>query len=254
MQSNTPHSASWDSLWDRPENTQFAAGPSFRHKMRILMRLVRKYGKHNGATLDIACGTGELLAMLPSAIKKNGIDISRLAVERAGRALPTARFQVLDIEKQTLSDKFSMIFCTNALEEMTSDGAAIKNMASMLDNDGRLFIVTPHRKAYWTKKDKEAGNKRRYEISEIKTLLSNANLRTIAIRSWGWPLYRVWYRAMAQVNQDTVWKGQKRTAFARMLSIVAYTVLWIDDIFAWTQYGSILFIVATHETTNNTKH
>ncbi|MBI1833794.1 MAG: class I SAM-dependent methyltransferase [Candidatus Andersenbacteria bacterium] len=237
--------SAWDTLWKRPENTLFASGPSFRHKLRIFLKLVRTYGPGN-KVLDIACGTGELLRALPTTYEMTGTDISQLALDKASGFSPEIRWQLLNIENDSLPEKFSMIFCTNALEEMSDDVMAIKNMAAMLEKDGRLFIITPHRKKYWTRKDKEAGNKRRYERTDMAALLQSAHLRPVVMKTWGWPLYRIWYRLMTWVNQDTLWNNQTKKTSASLASRLAYIGLFIDDLFSWTNQGSILFVIAEH--------
>jgi len=75
----------WDSLWLKEENIQALRGPSFRHKVRIVKRLIRTYAElREGVTiLDVACGTGDFLntvADIPASL--NGIDSSAVAIDR----------------------------------------------------------------------------------------------------------------------------------------------------------------------------
>lgn len=235
----------WDTLWNRAENRLIAAGPSYRSKMRRLFQLIHRYGLR-GPMLDIACGTGELLAALPKNLDLAGTDASQRALDIAVKNCPHATLHLLNIEEASLPEKFRTIFCTNALEEMKDDDVAMRNMARMLAQDGRLFIVTTHRKAYWTRKDEEASNVRRYERSDITSLLSQAGLKPVHIESWGWPLYRVWYRLMASVNQDTLWEKRSLSLPARVASRIAYYALYVDDLFIGLNRGSILFIIAEH--------
>lgn len=198
-----------------------------------------------GSIADVACGTGEFLASLDGRFSDLvGLDLSTRALEKARTICPRARYLQGNIEEQALAETFDVVVCMNALEEMSSDLAAIRHMAQMLKENGYLIIVTPHRKAYWTEKDALAGNKRRYERADLQNLLHQAGLRVRECRTWGWPLYRLWYRMMVGVDQRDVWKTSSRGTVARLASTVAYHLLRTDDLFTNTSRGSIMFAIA----------
>ncbi len=234
----------WDELWNHGANQNFSIGPSFRHKLRILLRLVVKY-RVSGSIMDAACGTGELLSILSERFDDlTGTDISKKALEITAQRLPKVESHLLDLEKASLPKTFDAVFCTNALEEIKDDEAALRNLSSMVNPEGLLFLVVPHRKAYWTQKDSYAGNQRRYERDEIVERLSRNGLHVVEMVTWGWPLYRLWYGAMNSVKQETVWKDQTLSWLARIAASIAYTALFFDDLFWNSSRGSILVVVA----------
>lgn len=236
--------AAWDRLWDLPEHRVFAAGPSFRHKLRLVLSLVHRE-ELAGRALDVGCGTGELLSALPPTMTDlTGVDISARALEQAHQHCGRGRFFKLDIERGSLPETFDVIFCANALEEMEHDEAALRHMASMLTPRGALVIVTPHRRRYWTAKDVLAGNKRRYEREELAAKLQAAGFHDLHLTTWGWPLYRLWYRLMAVVKQEVVWQTPRRAGVARWLAAAAYRALFLDDLFRGSPRGSILIALA----------
>ena len=234
----------WDKLWHLPENREFDVGPSWRSKLRQLHRLVDPIGV-TGSVLDAACGMGRLLKEWSgSADSLTGVDASAEALRAAEDYFPQAKYQQLNIEKAKLTEKFDWVFCTNALEEMEADEAALKHMAEMVAPGGHLSLIVPHRKAYWTSKDKMAGNKRRYEREELTAKVKAAGLEIVRTRTWGWPMYRVWYRLMERVDQRKVWDKKATSKFGRLAAHVAYAGLMVDDLFSNSPYGSVLLLLA----------
>lgn len=212
--------------------------------MRLVWSLVQRH-RLRGRALDIACGTGEFLARItPLMDSVTGVDISERALELARRTAPEARLLRLNIEAERLPETFDVVFCANALEEMERDEAALRNMAEMLSLNGALVLVVPHRKKYWTAKDELAGNKRRYEREELAEKLLRAGLHVAEIRTWGWPLYRLWYRMMTNVNQTAVWQQHTAGKLASRIADIAYRLLFLDDLFVNWRTGGILFAVA----------
>lgn len=236
--------SNWDTLWRLPENREFDIGPSWRSKLRQLHRAVDPIGVR-GRVLDVACGMGRLLKEWEgTAVALVGVDASAEALKAAHAYFPSARYQQLNIEKEKLPEVFDWVFCTNALEEMQQDSAALANMAAMVASGGYLALIVPHCKAYWTSKDEMAGNKRRYERADLIANVEAAGLTVLATRMWGWPLYRVWYHVMERVDQKKVWGSKSNTGLARAAARVAYGLLYVDDFFTFLPYGSILLLVA----------
>ena len=241
--SATPQSA-WDKLWDEGANQHATIGPSYRHKIRWLWKMIHQH-QVQGKVLDVACGTGEFLSAL-SSISTNctGVDLSQVALQRAAASNPKAKFRQLDIERETLPENFDAVFCTNALEEMKDDESALANMAAMLNSGGYLGLIVPHRMKYWTHVDNFATNQRRYEADELKTKLERNGLRIVQAVAWGWPLYRFWYGAMSNVPQEKIWRSAFWKWLACLAAEVAYSLLFIDDLFRTSNRGSILIVLA----------
>jgi len=236
----------WDSLWLKEENIQALRGPSFRHKVRIVKRLIRTYAElREGVTiLDVACGTGDFLntvADIPASL--NGIDSSAVAIERARKNCALCHFKVLDIEKNTPEGAFDIVTCMNALEEMKDDDSALSHIADSVRKNGYLIIVTPHSMKYWTKKDEDALNVRRYETDELIAKCEKAGFDPVTIYVWGWPLFDAYYRIMAGANQESMLKSRVRRYAVRLIQAFLYAAFFIDDFFASFGKGRILFAV-----------
>lgn len=85
------------------------------HYRRLARRLQPWRGKH---LLDVACGTGEWLrAAANCGAVPAGVDISRVALDACGTALPQARLHCGSAEELPFEDgQFDFISCLGALE------------------------------------------------------------------------------------------------------------------------------------------
>lgn len=234
----------WDELWQKEENKQLGQGPSLRHKIRLVLALIKKYsgGRKDFKILDVACGSGVFLSIIAGEyFQLYGADKSVIGLEMAKKNCSSCRFEVLDIEKESLPEGFDIITCMNALEEMKNDESALANMGRMLKAGGHLIVVTPHSMKYWTKKDEDALNFRRYEINELTDKCKNAGLEKVEIFTWGWPLFSIYYHFMAKVNQERVLQETGSRLFVSLLQKILFRFFFFDDKFIRFNRGRILF-------------
>jgi ubiquinone/menaquinone biosynthesis C-methylase UbiE len=89
------------------------------------------------------------------------------------------------------ADVFSHTICSEVLEHIQEDGAAIQELARVLRPTGRLIITFPHRKFYFSIDDRFVGHYRRYEISEMENKLKRYGLNPISIKKILGPLEKV---------------------------------------------------------------
>jgi len=83
---------------------------------------------------------------------------------------------------------FSHTICSEVLEHIEADGAAVRELASVLRLRGRLFLTFPHRKAFYAIDDRYVEHYRRYERDEMERLLKESGLRPLATRTVLGPL------------------------------------------------------------------
>ena len=86
---------------------------------------------------------------------------------------------------------FSHIICSEVLEHIQDDGAAIQELERVLRPAGRLIITFPHRKFYFAIDDHFVGHYRRYEIFEMENKLKEYGLKPISIKKILGPLEKV---------------------------------------------------------------
>lgn len=94
--------------------------------------------------LDVGCGTGKLLTLLPSSKRLCGIDISDKMIDVAREKLPKAELCVGDAEKLPWDgDTFDVVNCTNSFHHYPDPLNVLRGMRRVLKPDGRLIIADP---------------------------------------------------------------------------------------------------------------
>ena len=83
------------------------------------------------------------------------------------------------------------VICSEVLEHLEHDQAAIDELARVLRPKGVAYITVPHRKAYFAADDRFVGHFRRYEIEEMRGKLERAGLHLRRIEKVLGPLEKV---------------------------------------------------------------
>jgi SAM-dependent methyltransferase len=125
-----------DELWELvPEDP----GPPPEH----LREFVRSLG-HAGRALDLGCGDGRLTAEL-DADEVTGADVSAVALDRAHRRLPAARFAELDPDAPLpFGDAaFDLVLCAETLGHVRDVQLLLSEARRVLRPGGTLAVTTP---------------------------------------------------------------------------------------------------------------
>ena len=86
---------------------------------------------------------------------------------------------------------FSHSICSEVLEHIRDDRAAIREMARVMKPEGRLVITFPHRKFYFAIDDRFVNHYRRYEISDMENKLTEYGFKPIFVQKILGPLEKV---------------------------------------------------------------
>ena len=89
------------------------------------------------------------------------------------------------------SNVFSHTICSEVLEHIQDDGAAIQEFARVIRPAGLLIITFPHRKFYFAIDDRFVGHYRRYEILEMENKLKEYGLKLVSIKKILGPIEKV---------------------------------------------------------------
>ncbi len=106
-----------------------------------------------GTVLDVACGTGTLLAMASEkGLKCYGVDLSEGMLTQAQRKVPGAEFQRGSYYRLPYADKaFDQVVATNALSgESIDTREVLREMVRVCKTGGRIYI------AEWPKAEQES--------------------------------------------------------------------------------------------------
>lgn len=107
--------------------------------------------KGNESILDIGCGDGKITADISKFIPQGkilGIDPSIPMLKWAQKQYslleyPNLSFQEGGFIQSNISNKFDMIICNCSLQHCSDQPRAFKNLANLLNPDGKLLIMTP---------------------------------------------------------------------------------------------------------------
>ena len=164
-----------------------------------VLRIINRHLWSEAEILDIGCGTGVVSLYLASQGNiVTGIDISKKAAEAARLSaeavgLENVSFSAMSFpEHCLLNGKFDFIVCSEVLEHIADDKAAIGKVFSLLSPTGILVLSVPSRNApihrlrmLFRKRDsfdENVGHLRRYSVHQITDLVRSSNLSVIDVR------------------------------------------------------------------------
>ena len=234
-------------------------GPSSRHRDRIIIELIKKWGL-KGNVIDIGCGYGNLLQKMKYLClfkTISGLDIFKVAIEKAKEKVPDGRFFIADITNPFSLPRslFDVAICSDILEHIKEDHLALFNVNRLLRPGGHIIVTVPYDMKNWTPHDDSVGHVRRYRKGEIKRKLIDAGFEVNQAFAWGYPIYGIYYRLILQnINPRKTWKLRPRPKstisylkyfLVMLLNHLLYYLFILDDLFTWTHKGRRLFAVAT---------
>jgi 2-polyprenyl-3-methyl-5-hydroxy-6-metoxy-1,4-benzoquinol methylase len=187
--------ADYDALWRKTWGDMQHVGPVHRHIQDDLLRVVGALDVRS--IVDVGCGSGENLARLAGLGRYElaGTDISEEALALARRRAPSARFVVLDIERDVLAERFDLVTTIQVIEHLPSDVEALRNMARMATK--YLFVSTMAGRM--RPSERWIGHVRNYSPAELREKLERAGLDVVWIRGWGFPFYSPIYRSLVEL-------------------------------------------------------
>ena len=122
--------------------------PDRREPPEYLRAFVRSLGRVESA-LDLGCGDGTLTAEL-SAAELTAADVSRVALERAGRRLgPDARLAELEPDAPLPfgDGVFDLVLCAETIEHVRDVQLLLSEVRRVLRPGGTLALTTPAHRA-----------------------------------------------------------------------------------------------------------
>ncbi|MHB9155916.1 MAG: class I SAM-dependent methyltransferase [Endomicrobiales bacterium] len=231
MKSTTDYNECWKDKW--LDCSRY--GPSLRFQQRIIRQLLS--GIEFRSVLDVGCGNGVRLSQLVEGrdgIRVTGVDISEEAVKQAGLLFPEGAFRRLDIEKEALGERFDLVVCSEVLEHVADDDAAI---ARLLKMSGRYLLVSSPQGTMY-EADRLVGHLRHYREGELKDKLRSAGFTIRKEVSWGFPFYSPLHRYLLNRFSDA---SEGRFGWKRKL--LAGLIYRLFHLNSWKK-GDMLVILA----------
>lgn len=184
--------AEYSQLWETKWDDMKRYGPMSRHIRRNIWALIRPLQFET--VLDVGCGQGSLLAELQRELphlKLYGSDFSTSAVLMAQRQVPQAEYCVFDLERDHLNRRFDLVICSEVLEHVPDDRAALRNLAAMT---GTYLVISTVQGRMRGFEAGEVGHVRNYAYGELVRKVEETGLRVRKVVEWGFPFYSPLYR------------------------------------------------------------
>jgi len=86
---------------------------------------------------------------------------------------------------------FSHTICSEVLEHLPDDRAALRELARATAPGGHLIVTFPHRKFYFSNDDRFVNHFRRYELAEMEQRLTEVGVRPVLVRKVLGPLEKL---------------------------------------------------------------
>jgi ubiquinone/menaquinone biosynthesis C-methylase UbiE len=227
------YDTAWDSKWDDMKKY----GPMSRHVRRVIKKLARPLSFKS--VMDVGCGQGSLLLDLMAAfpgIRPHGTDISGAAVELARDKVPQGEFHVLDLVKGHVHKKYDLVICSEVVEHIEDDVAAMRNLHAM--TGGHLIINTVQGRMRKFEMG-EVGHVRNYGRGELARKLEQAGFEVMRVVDWGFPFYSPLYRDFLELTESKGTTGE----FGPMRRFLASALYWLFHL-NLPVWGDEIFIVA----------
>ncbi len=119
-------------------------------------------------------------------------ELSFLALKTLKQVHGKGRYVAADVTRLPFkSGAFARVVCSEVLEHVPEDRAAVRELARMVEATGLVAITFPHRNAYFAFDDRFVHHFRRYELAEMAAMLEEAGLHPVKIQKVLGPLEKV---------------------------------------------------------------
>lgn len=154
---------------------------------------------------DVGCGPGHTLDYLRARLAGAsfvGCDNSSETIEANRRRMPWARFETLDIGAAALGERFDAVVCSEVLEHVPDDEAALAHLCEM--TGGHLMLTVPTGPLYPL--EAGFGHLRHYALPELVRAVEQRGLTVVRAEAWGFPFMTA-FKAAANVRPEAVLRG-----------------------------------------------
>lgn len=163
------------------------------HLYNYLLRrhAVRKQLQSEMSGMALEVGSG-LSPMTEASDRIVYSEISLPALRALKRRQKRGCFVVADAANLPFKEgSFSQVICSEVLEHLPDDRSALREIRSVLKSGGSLILTFPHRRSYFAGDDRFVNHFRRYDLSDMKTILCDAGLKIEDIQKVLGPLEKI---------------------------------------------------------------
>lgn len=232
-------------MWDASHENKSVV---FQLRSSLLLKQIPLNGTGKTA-LDAGCGTGFYSRiLLDRGFTVDAFDLSNYAINNIAKNLSpehNERFfpEVSDVfSYRPKHAPYSIIILSEVLEHLNEDYMALKNIASLLSDNGFLIITVPTGPELYSADDELSGHVRRYTKSELNQLLNKSALNIIEFRKYGFPMIYLYLLCkkflLKKENIRNITKTRSpKTLKRRLFGFISTCLVFIDRLFLWTNRG-----------------
>ncbi len=140
----------WSKYYDNRLNRLVFFEPTYRQIIRLLKNRDGERLAPSAQFLDIACGTGEIIARLATdfpSVKFVGVDFTAAMLQKAKEktiALKNVQWQEADVAKLPFEDNvFDIILCSDAFHHFFNPKQVLSEICRVLKTGGLFLLVDP---------------------------------------------------------------------------------------------------------------
>jgi SAM-dependent methyltransferase len=174
---------------------------------------------------DVGCGEGSNLLYLERKFPNAnlfGFDISDVALNRA-RLRVKANFGVLDIEKESVDQRFDFVLCSDVLEHIQDDISAMRNLYNITEKYALVASVQGRMR----ESEIRIGHVRNYDPGDLGEKLELVGFDIVQVVEWGYPLYSL-YRDLVDVRSVQNMSFGRYGPIKKMMCDVLYLLFMMN--------------------------
>ena len=160
----------------------------WRHQ--VLLRQLKRANQPIGTAFDIGCGHGVVRELLERDldISVDGCDLNERALQLAKNG--RGKLFVYDVfdRNPAMVEAYDLILLMDVIEHLDDDVAFLKAALAHLKPNGLMAINVPAHMIFYGKYDEVAGHKRRYNVTQIKSLFQQTGIKELGMVYWGFSL------------------------------------------------------------------
>ena len=256
---------STDTIQPTPWGQSEIRGPVHLFRERLLLRQFCALMGEGGRVLDAGCGSGSLAMDL----QKEGFRVD--AIERSSEfvelvAHKAARYgseSQVSVQQGSITqlpyddEVFAGAVCGEVLEHVLpedgGDVAAVAELHRVLKPESPLVVSVPLNPKLWDDADVWAGHVKRYRREELVGLLEDAGFAIHDVRTWGFPLGRIYHRLLfgpwvkrtaSMAAEERNQRTDTRAAGNRQLVEAVAGLFRLDELFSRTTLGRGIVVSA----------
>lgn len=173
------------------EDEKYVSLKNYLYNYLIRKHAVEKAMRNENKELVLEVGSG-ISPVLTSYDHMVYSDLSASALSVLKQIHGKGQYVVADAMNLPFeTDSFSHVISSEVLEHLEDDRKSLKEIARVTKPDGVLVVTFPHRHFYFAHDDRFVHHYRRYEITEMLSLLEEAGFRPVYIKKVLGPLEKI---------------------------------------------------------------